>query len=386
MPFTQKTWATGSVERADADRWEQAHTDTHSGVVYLDEFTGTDDTRLTAALTHAAAQTRIPWIEFPARTTTFNEGGRSPFSGMKLRAPGGGETTAKHYEVGTGANVNHRVKLDSGITTGTNALFNGSGPLNAITVAGLQFTGNNSGQFWHQPTGTLYGCVFHSLAAYGLQHFFGSAASKCLMTQVTFSGQWNVIAFNGSGKPQFHAGGSDNSLWMGGYVNIGSSNPGDPMIRLSSMSKTNVGYVYSTAQNGERGLLIEGSSEGLCFYGGSYEGESETEPNYGSQVRIGGGTVSMRDPWIAYGMSDPALAGDGSEGVVHITGGQVLIDGARYKRANSVAESVPLFYASGGKTRLRNIMPVGAWTGKPIARQTVAGLIDADDTVTVVTD
>lgn len=47
----------------------------------------------------------------------------------------------------------------------------------------------------------------------------------------------------------------------------------------------------------------------------------------------------------------------------------------------------PFIYATGASTRVvvRNVVAQGTWTGKPIVQQSQAGLVDADDSVTVVT-
>ena len=83
-------------------------------------------------------------------------------------------------------------------------------------------------------------------------------------------------------------------------------------------------------------------------------------------------------------MANPGATGRNDGGVVHVSGGDVLMDGIDYERARGVAESVPLLYVSGGKARVRNVTGRG-FSGKPVVRQTRAGLIDADSSVTVVT-
>jgi len=83
-------------------------------------------------------------------------------------------------------------------------------------------------------------------------------------------------------------------------------------------------------------------------------------------------------------MSDPAATGRSDAGYVHATSGSVLLDGITTARATGVGESVPILYASGGKHIVRNVRAQG-YTGRPVVRQAVAGLIDADSSVTVVT-
>jgi len=357
------------------------------GIVELDSFAGAnDDAKLTAALDYASSQSRIPWIRFPARQVNLNQGGRTPFTGMKLVGPGPGASSAKNYEVGGGVNVNHRINLQSGVGTGNNALFVSTSEVYSITVAELNFTANNSGQFWHQPSGTMYSCEFRSLNFYGIRHVFGTPSAKALMTAVSFTGFWGVNSYDNQATPLFHLGGSDNSLWMGGWINIGSGSPGNGgyIIRFDGLSKTNVGYIYLTARNGDLGIRCSGSNSGLCFFGGSYEGQNAGDPCYGNVIRVEGGTVSFRDPWLAYGMVNPTGPNGGnSQGMIHITGGQVLIDGPRYARATGVGEAVPMIYVGGGEVRVRNAMRNGSWSGKPRVLHS-GGQLDADDTVTVI--
>lgn len=59
--------------------------------VRLDSFTGTDDEKLAAAMTYAAAHTPIPTIRLPRRDITLNEGGLTPFDGMKIVPPEDGD-------------------------------------------------------------------------------------------------------------------------------------------------------------------------------------------------------------------------------------------------------------------------------------------------------
>ena len=74
------------------DRSSSAQTATPSvaspgGVVQMDSFSGVnDDAKLAAAMNYAAAQTYIPAIQLPARSMTFNTGGLTPYSGMRIIA------------------------------------------------------------------------------------------------------------------------------------------------------------------------------------------------------------------------------------------------------------------------------------------------------------
>lgn len=168
------------------------------GVVFLDDFAGAnDDAKLTAALSYASSQSRIPWIQFPARNVTLNQGGRVPFTGMKLVGPGGfGGSMNPEVNFGGGhPNTSHRITLGASIGTGTNALFNGAaaGEINAVTVSNLCFVcpGRNA-QFWHGPYSSganLYSCQFDNLSFMAMRHIFGSSTQSVAFTGVRSDGQ-----------------------------------------------------------------------------------------------------------------------------------------------------------------------------------------------------
>lgn len=191
-----------------------------NGVVQLDAYPGaTDDDKLTAALADVRAQTKIPAIQFPARTVTLSQT-RTYFNGMKLIGPG--VNGPKNLELSGGSLVTHKVMLNVG--NGASSWMVGSGSVYDVFVGGLALqAGNSSAQLWHQPTGSLYACQFDNLNIYGFKHAFGMPSAKCLVTQVVFSGHWTVL---GGTDTQFTLGGSDCSLWMGGYVNLGSRSSG----------------------------------------------------------------------------------------------------------------------------------------------------------------
>jgi hypothetical protein len=154
------------------------------------------------------------------------------------------------------------------------------------------------------------------------------------------------------------------------------------------LDKTVIGPMYVTADQNS-GLLISGSSslagssEGqLVLTGTRVEGRNANTPTHGSLIRIEGGGTTLRDVWVSYGMSNPAATGRNDHGIIHITAGDHLIDGAWYRRAASVGEGVPFIYvASGARVRVRNIRASGTWVDKPVVMG--PGVINADDTVTV---
>lgn len=338
------------------------------GVVQLDWFTATsDDAKLTAALSYAAAQTHIPAIMFPARDVTLSQMGRQAFSGLKLIGPLGADGP-KDPEQGA-ALVNHSVKL-----TGTGAWFTGSGNLFNVQVRDLSVTGTAATQFWSHSSGTLYACEFHSLTHIGFGSVFGSATEQCHFTQVRMTGHWQNQGAQGQ---QFNIGGSDNDLWAEGYLNINAGSnvsPGTYLIQLWS-SKTRVGYVYLTAWGGWRGLHVTGG-HGLRFFGGSYEGNNAGQPCQGNHIRIDGGEVGFTGIWTAYGM---ASSGASEHGVIEVNGGTVLVDNPTYDHGNTGA-SVPLVWVNGGRVEVRSVQ--SATADVPVVHA-AGGTLTHDGSVTV---
>lgn len=387
MVYTKQTWAdddaTKPLSAARMGYIEQGIYDASltsaslPGAADLDSFSGaTDDDKFGAALSYAAAQTYIPAIRFGARVTTLSTT-RTPFSGMKLIGPAGGQGP-KNLELSSGKLVNHRVQINSG--NGTSSWFYGTGTYYDIFVGGLAFQGNGAGntQFWHQPSGSLYACQFDSLTHYGFKHIFGMPASPCAITAVVFTGVWEAIS---GFDTQFTLGGSDSQLWMGGQINLqarATAAEGTYQMILSDLNKTNVGYVYITSSGGTRGLWIKGTDGKrlVRFFGGSYEGYNAGNPNHGCNIRVDNNIARFYAPWIAYGMSSPQA---GEYGIIQVNGGKVLFDGLAYDRGNT-ALSVPLIYQTGGKVEVRTA-DMGSET--PIVTSTGGTLIH-DASVTVV--
>lgn len=351
------------------------------GVVQLDSFAGAnDDAKLTAALSYVQAQSRMPYIQFPARDITLNKT-YTAFTGMKLIGPN--SPGPKNLEIQGGKPVNHRVMLGSNIGTGSKSLFVGSGSIYDVYVSNLAFQGNFNQQFWDQPTGTLYACEFNSLTFYGFKHVFGRTDAKALLTQVIFTGHWTDLAFSDT---QYNIGGSDNDFWVNGYLNIGSSNPGGAgkyMLRFDGIGKTNVGPVYVTAESGWLGVDVANANKGITFFGPRLEGRNAGTPCDGAVIRVRAGFVRLVSPWIAYAMANPTAHGGSSQGVIHVDGGNVVVDSPMYERAGSVGESVPFVYAAGGRVAVNNVGAVGSWSQPPVVRA-VGAALSVDNSVRVI--
>jgi hypothetical protein len=359
LPSTTTPW-----DKANIERHEKAIGAAYAGegCVDLDEpqFTSggtTDDQRLTAALSHCAAQTMRPWIRFPARRTAFSQGGRVPFNGMKLVGPNSPHNKNLEVEFNTNGSppVNHMVRLTCG--SGASSWFVGpAADRFDVIVKDLAIYGNSNTQFWQQTAGTLYSTTFDSLTFFGLMAGIGSQTSKALLTQTMFCGHWSSIGIAGT---QFNLGGSDNALWMYGYINIGS--PGGalaannrPQMIIDSMSKTSIGYLYVTVEPDDDygGVLLSGSSSsgGNTIFGGSFEGLNLANPAMRAPLRITGGNWNFVGGWFGQTSST-----SNALGAVEQTGGNITMYGPHYMRSDATAVAFPFLYQTGGTARIRDL-------------------------------
>lgn len=322
-----------------------------AGVVRMDDFAGADDdAKLTAALTYAAAQTHRPAVMLPARQGTFNQGGRTPFNGMRLIGPVGADGP-KNLEVGDSV-ANHKVILNVG--NGASAWFVGTGVVYDVFVGGIAFQeGNANAQFWHQPLATapgLFASQFHSLNFFGFKHIFGTPSSAAALTQVSFTGHWTVIGFRDTA---FTITGSDNKLWTDAIANIGSVQTapaaGTPQAIFDGLAKSAVGMVYLTTSPGWAGIKLRSGGDGVALYSPVIEGQSPTVPADQPLLVVEGGSWSLYTPNLNH--VNPAA---GVNGVITQSGGRLTLHGPRYKRASSASGSFPLLYQTGGTARIND--------------------------------
>lgn len=413
MPYTRKTWkndtdptvspsdprvsaeefnrieagiegATATAEQALAAGGGAGNTGVY-GAVALDSFVGaSDDAKLTAALSYAAAQTFIPAIAMPTtRRATFSQTGRVPFSGMKLIGGPGGN---RNPELSSGKFITSNVTLNVG--NGTSSWFVGSGSLYNILVKDIGFQAQGTGaQFWHHPSssGTLYSCRFESLGFNLFKHVMGTSGANVGLTQVELAGHWTV---NNARDVQFNFGGSDNQLWMDGYINIGtgqdSTLAGDGTkfyIVFSTLSNTQVGYLYGSGLNGWNVLKVTGNSDGVDFYGGVFEGYKasgttgggKSLANPGNVVRLEGGSGNFFGGNFGQGMAEPDAT---HHGLIEVTGGEWNFYGPNFYRG-AKAETSPAIYQSGGRVAVISAKrrQSETWSARP-RYQTVGGTFD----------
>lgn len=260
-----------------------------------------------------------------------------------------------------------------------------SGDTFGVSMSNLSIDGNANSRLIEGSSGVIWTSVFRDISIQNALGVFGSPAQKVLFTASCIDGWWNI---NNVQERAWCIGGSDTFITPS--MMLLDSPPAllpdtQFLAEFDYMSKTIVEHMYVTAEGHSAFRFDGGSYEQTVTLTNSYiEGRNTNAPCKGALIRIEGGEVDITQTWLAFAMTNPAATGRNDAGVVHITSGNVLIDGCTYRRATGVAENVPFVYISGGKVRVRNIRG-SQFSGKPVVRQASAGLIDADDSVTVVT-
>jgi hypothetical protein len=346
------------IDRSSSGQTATPSVASPGGVVQMDSFSGAnDDAKLAAAMTYAAAQTYIPAIQLPARSMTFSTGGLTPYSGMRIIGPFGADGP-KSPDL-AGKYTNHLVVLNVG--TGARSWFNGTTTYYDIYIGNIAFTNpGTNGQFWNQPTGaSLYGCQFHGLAFYGFEYIFGNLSVPCAVTQVTFTGHWEVVAFTNTA---FTLVGSDNDFWSSGYLNISTAatapSNATPIISMPIMEKTKIGYTYITASPGWVGASFGGGGHACSWYGPTFEGLGSNPASY-PLLNVSGGYLTIYGGRFHY--LKPA---SGVNGVITQSGGQLTLDSPTWDNS-SYTDAFPFVYQTAGHCCLIN--PIGVNGGNTIS-------------------
>lgn len=348
--------------------------------LWLDSFDGgTDDDKLTAALSYLGAQTHKQTLCFARnRDHTWTLAGRQPFSGLRVHA--GAPPGPLNLEIGNTVPFRHHV--------------NTGGPWWDSTGIDVESTWfghfacqyGSGARFWrshydpgHGLNESPFPIEFEHHAHFGGAGVFGTAAEKCVLTQAVFSGHWFTQGFTDT---PYHLGGADMDLWSAGMHNIESqvTGNGKPIIWADYLSNSNIGPIYVTSPNGWRGLLVDGDvaeQKGchLTVHGGArFEGHQSGLPAYGTLVRVRGGQLTLRDAKVAWPMSKP---NSDEHAAIQVEGGDVLIDAVSYDGSTTTA---PMVYVAGGTCRVSNAKSI---TRQPMTVRKVGGVVTADDSVNV---
>lgn len=340
LPSVNNPWTTWGTA-IDAELRNRA-----VSVWQIDSFDGaSDDAKHVAAWAAAAAATRKPILQYPARTFGPLSTPIAAFSGMHAIGPDGNDGT-KNQEISSGNLVNHKVSVSCG--TGTSSMFVQSSSINDVVFSNISWSGTSGSQWWHNTNGSSYSIYpgqFHSLSFDGFSSVLGSASSKFTITQVVFSGHWTILNFSAS--TPVHIGGSDcPNLWKAGMLNIQSpasvAGSGNPIILIDYLEKSCISNVYCTNDNGWTGIRVVGPTPGRavrlrdCVIEGRAAGTPATAPCLDVQ-----GQYVILDG-VDIGQVTTA------NGVIVQSGGILNIKDAYYRRASAVGATYPLLYQTGG--------------------------------------
>lgn len=366
------------------------------GRVALDSFTGSDDARLSSALSYAAAQTYPPAIQLTNRAHAFTTANRIAFEGMRIFGPEGYSNPERG-----GDKMGSRISLSM-----TGPWFHNNGAdVFGVSLHDLSFVGGSGATVLGQSGGGTWYCTsMKGIYSSGLRSVLGTQATKILMTAASLTGDWEI---NNCYSGSFHIGGSDNVFWSDGMLldsgtafNTAGAANGQYHIWFDFCEKSYIGPLYITAEGPWAGIRVSGpgfnstgNNQGgpLNFFGLRLEGRNSGQASNGSLFRQEGGIVILRDSWISYGMVNPATPGHSptDAGIIHHSGGTLQVEGCTYDRASTVGETTPFVYTSStGDCIVRGIMRAskgGTWTGRPRVQR--AGTPEnriTDSTVTLV--
>lgn len=347
---------------------------------HLDEYTGTDDQKLTAMIAdqQAATARNMPPMILPSRPMTFTTP-RQWYSGLKLIGPH--KSGQKNPELSSGTYVGPEISFGGTISNGASSWWNNAASVSQlfdIHMADFSMQGSQGAathQFADCNVGTLYACNFDAISGNFMRSMYGdhSANRKFLVTQVSWTGN---NTWNNAWKCQAFLGGSD-VLVNPDMLNIGVSSSAAQTGTLSTyflvfdtLEATVQGKVYVSTMNGWRGLLISGNSN-IDMTGGVYEGYKPTRvngllsgPGPGSQIKITGGAVLMSGTKIGQGMDNP----DATEhGLLDISGGEVTLVGVNFYGRNLGTENAIVH--TGGRLAAFGVVKrqdeSAFWTGRP---------------------
>lgn len=351
----------------------------------LDEFDGTDDQKLTAAISaqQAATDRNMPAIVLPARPMSFTTP-RTLYNGVKVVGPPGYEGQ-KNPDIAGGNYSGPEVNLGGSISSGTSSWWNSPGSdvydswFANFSVQGSQ--GASTHQFIDFASGgSMYPAAMHSLSFNFMRGVLGRSDRKFLATQLAITGNWTI---NNCWDTAIFWGGSD-SCMMPSMMNVGvsqsSAQTGDVnryFMKFDSIELTVAGKIYISTMNGWRGILGSGNSS-VDWHGGIIEGFKPTRvngllsgPGPGSQVKITGGAWNFYGTKIGQGMDNPDASEDGLMQISGNTTGEASTEVALHScqfygfnmgTAKAVKHTGGRLYAAGIQRRTSEI---GTWSGRP---------------------
>jgi len=219
-----------------------------------------------------------------------------------------------------------------------------------------------------------------NVCATGFRRFYWGPMLGVTIKGTTY---WNNFA-----DVPLTVGGSDNHLFtdgayidMGGLISYAARAALPAIMNFGALSNSDVGALYITGDPTTPVALAGGG--GNTFRGFVTEGRNAGEPSAGALVRLNGGTSSWYSRAFDFAMANVAATGRNDRAYIDVRAGEHAFFGGTWRPVSNTSPP-PFAYVSGGHLYLYGIQkPPGA--PKPVVRQSVAGLVTADNSVTVVT-
>ena len=300
----------------------------------VDQLGGSDDERIDVLNERAklSAAKDCPVYEFANRTYTLS----TPiqlYSGLKLVGSGG----LPAREFGSGTTIRWRGEPDSSIFIfppdgQTRQGYPADGSPRDISISGILFEGRGQTDVLPRLSmsadsyrgHTLYYCNLHNLGVRAMRTFWWGYG-----TGVSLTGSFHAQAM--SETPLF-LGGSENTIFGSqaqSFMDNSSAawvSSGKPFIR-TVMEKSYIGRVIITARSDSYHLSVEGGGS-LMVNGVQFDAPSSF-PSYGSAVKVSAvDGLTISNCVFHANMANP---GDGSRGVVDISGGRdVVVSGNQF--------------------------------------------------------
>ncbi len=350
--------------------------------VPLDAFAGTtDDAKLVAAMSYAAAQTYGPAIMLGRRSHTFSGGPYDLWNGLRLVGSLG--TTEREFST-TGPQCVANV---SG-----SAMWNvPSGGVKSVWISGIQWRASSGTVNWLTPVADLGAgpimndCTFQELAWVGF---------KSIMQARHLRVHIERTYINGGTDTQFKLAGSDNCYWTEGksYMSSTTMTASQFYLWFVHMSRTRVGAIYITPQV-STAIRIDGGYGDLQFHGTLLDGtgRSTTTACQGAALLITGGRgMVFRDLWFFNNAVNPASTARSPQdkGQVYIRGtaAEMLFDGCNFGggdvQTSYTPSGTPAIYAATGVTGVKVNCPLASAGGNKLLQHQSSGIITkygADD-------
>lgn len=374
-----RVWANGDSPGAtDVNRWELG-----GAYIPLRAFDGAnDDAKLTAFMAYAGAQSHkgIVCLLDENKQYSFTSK-RNVYDGFTIASafPTNGDQPRSSQPNAFSVNL-------SGFSGGW--LSANGGTVFGVVVSGLTFNASSS-IYLVESSGTPWLWRLNDIGFQNGSGIFGSSAAVVGVDAVQFTGVWNV---NNVVDCAFNIGGSDGALCPTNMV-LDSPTTVMPatkyLARFTGLTWYNVSHWYVTAEQ-HSGLLVSGSNKGGLFMNQcTWQGRNANAACYGALIRTSAG-LDITQSHLDYAMTSPSSGPNAADGgYVHVASGGVLnISNCWSKLATGQATTTPIVYVeSGGYAQVRGLVGLDSNGNRytPTVRQAVAGLIDADTSVNVVT-